>query len=54
MDKAAALATIDELVRKLIHPVELLRLVTLRVIILQIPEEEWNRYLDKAQLILSQ
>lgn len=54
MEKAAALEIIDELNRKLIHPAEMLDWVWLRVIILQIPDEEWNKYREKAGLILSQ
>lgn len=53
MDKEAALQMIDGLNRKIINPVEMLDWVTLRVILLQIPEEDWEAYREKAAVILS-
>lgn len=53
MEKDEALKLIDAQNRKLINPVEMLDWVTLRVILLQIPEREWEEYREKASVILS-
>jgi hypothetical protein len=52
MQKKEALELIDGLNRKIINPVEMLDWVTLRVIILQIPEEDWDAYMEEAAKIL--
>lgn len=54
MDKQTALELIDTLNRKIINPREMLSWVTLRVIILQIPEQDWKAYQEQAEEILSQ
>lgn len=53
MEKREALMLIDTQNKRLINPNELLDWVTLRVIIMQIPEDEWERYRDMAAVILS-
>jgi hypothetical protein len=54
MTKQDALNIIDAQNKKTIHPVELLHWVWLRVIINQIPEEDWERYVGSATVILAQ
>lgn len=54
MDKKTALDTIDKLNRKLLDPTDMLGLVHIRVIILQIPDEDWEKYREQAMEILSQ
>jgi hypothetical protein len=53
MTKTEAIQMIDEHKNNLAHPMELLRWTWLRVIILRIPENEWERYLDEAVVVLS-
>lgn len=53
MRKDEALKLIDDHKNKLIHPGEMLHWTWLRVIILQIPEAEWNGYLENAVEVLS-
>jgi len=53
MTKANALEIIDNHKNKLIDPVQMLHFTWLRVIILQIPEHEWERYLKEACITMS-
>ncbi len=53
MTKQEVLALIDAHKNKLIHPVELLDWTWLRVIILQIPDEEWDTYVGTAVGVMS-
>jgi hypothetical protein len=48
MTKDEALALIDGHKNKLINPVEMLHWTWLRVIILKIPDEDWERYVGNA------
>ena len=51
--KAEALQLIDDHKNKLIHPVEMLHWTWLRVIILQIPDEDWEKYVGGAGIVMS-
>ena len=53
MTKDEALKLIDDHKNKLINPVEMLHWTHLRVIILQIPDNDWDGYLEDAEEILS-
>ena len=53
MTKVEALTLIDKHKNKLIDPVELLNWTWLRVIILQITDEEWNDCVESAIKVLS-
>lgn len=53
MTKDRALALIDNHKNRLINPVEMLDWTWLRVAILQIPEEEWDLYMEKAAQTLA-
>lgn len=54
MTKADALQIIDAQNKRLIDPVEMLHFVWLRVIILKIPDDEWNKYVEAATEVLRQ
>jgi hypothetical protein len=54
MTKTEALQMIDNHKNKLVHPAELLRWTWLRVILLKIPEDEWEKYVEDAVVTLSQ
>lgn len=51
MNKQQAVELVDSLKNNLIDPIALLNIVWLRVIINQIPDEEWNKALEKAEKI---
>lgn len=53
MNKSEALALIDEHKNKLINPVEILNWTWLRVFILQIPEDEFDKYMEQAAGVIS-
>ena len=53
MDKETALKMIDEHKNSMINPVDMLNWSWLRVIILKIPDEEWERYSEMAAEVLS-
>jgi len=53
MSKQEALELIDSHKNGLLNPAEMLSWVWLRVIILQIPEDNWNQYLEAAIPTLS-
>lgn len=53
MLKQEAIERIDSHKNKLINPVEMLHWTWLRVIINQIPDEEWDRAVVKAEEIMS-
>lgn len=53
MTKQEALKLIDDLNRTIINPVTMLHLVTLRVIIKAISDDEWSNAVTKAEEILS-
>jgi len=53
MSKDEALKTIDEYKNKLINPVDMLCWTWLRVIINQIPDDEWDGYVRLATKIMS-
>lgn len=53
MTKQEALDMIDNHKNKLINPVEMLHWTWLRVIILKIPDESWDKYLEEAVTVLS-
>jgi hypothetical protein len=54
MRKDEAIALIDMAKQNLINPVDMLHWTWLRVIILQIPDEDWDKYVGKATEVLSQ
>jgi hypothetical protein len=54
MSKEEALCLIDEHKNKLINPIDMLNWTYLRVIILQIPDNHWEGYLDSALSVLAQ
>jgi hypothetical protein len=54
MTKTEALHLIDEHKNKMINPVDMLPWTWLRVIIYQIPDADWERYVKDAIVILSQ
>jgi hypothetical protein len=54
MTKDEVLTLIHSRVKVIVDPVELLNWTWLRVIILQIPETDWARYVSVAEGILSQ
>lgn len=54
MTKSEALALIDAHKNKLINPTEMLQWTWLRVIILQISQEDWEGYEHEAAEVLSQ
>lgn len=53
MSKEEALRLIDGHKNKLINPVDMLEWTYLRVIILQIPDTDWEGYLNSALTVLS-
>lgn len=53
MKKIEAIKLIDDHKNKMIDPVAMLHWSWLRVIVLQIPEAEWERYLENAIVVLS-
>jgi hypothetical protein len=53
MNKQQALKLIDDHKNAMIDPLEMLQWAWLRVIIFQIPEKEWEAYLEKATEVLS-
>jgi hypothetical protein len=53
MTKTEALQLIDDHKNALIDPVEMLHWTWLRVIILQIPDDDWERYAASATEVLS-
>jgi hypothetical protein len=54
MTKEEAIALIDNHKNKLINPIEMLKWTWLRVIVNQISEEDWHKYVDKAVEITRQ
>lgn len=54
MDRIEALDLIDKHKNVLVNPVEMLHWTHLRVIISQIPDDDWEKAMDKAHTILSQ
>lgn len=53
MTKEEALQLIDDHKNKLINPVEMLSWVHLRVVILNISEDEWGKACEKSYDVLS-
>ena len=53
MTKTDALNLIDDHKNKLINPVEMLHWTWLRVIILRIPDEHWEQYVEEACITMS-
>jgi len=53
MTKQQALNLIDNHKNALVNPVDMLRWTWLRVIVLKIPEDEWERYVEAAVEVLS-
>ncbi len=53
MTKQHALDLIDKHKNALVNPVEMLHWTWLRVIVLQIPDIEWDVYRGQAEMILS-
>lgn len=53
MDKDEALALIDGHKNKLTDPVEMLNWTWLRVTILKVPSDEWQRAMGEAEKVLS-
>jgi hypothetical protein len=53
MTKTEALQLIDDHKNKMVNPMEMLRWTWLRVIVLQISEEDWERYLTSAVEVLA-
>lgn len=53
MRKAEAIEMIDKHKNALINPVEMLHWTWLRVIVLSIPDEDWDKYVGKAADILT-
>jgi hypothetical protein len=51
--KEEALKLIDDHKNKLINPVEMLHWTWLRVIILKIPDDQWDAYVGQATETLS-
>lgn len=54
MTKAEALKLIDDHKNAMINPVAMLHWTWLRVIILSIPDDDWDRYVGAATEVLSQ
>ncbi len=54
MTKLEALNLIDRHKNKLINPVDMLHWTWLRVIILQIPDDQWDHFVGQATEVLSQ
>ena len=53
MTKEEALKLIDDHKDTLLNPIDMLHWVWVRVILLKIPDEEWQRYVDEAAVVLS-
>jgi hypothetical protein len=54
MTKEEALRLIDEHKNRLLDPVEMLHWTWLRVIILKIPADEWDKAVEEATKVISQ
>lgn len=54
MTKVDALNVIEQQIRTVVHPVELLHWVWLRVIINKIPSADWERYVEAATVELAE
>lgn len=54
MTKEEVIHIIDEHKNQLVHPVEMLHWTWIRVIINQIPEKDWQVYVNRATMVLSQ
>ncbi len=54
MTKPEVLFLIDDYKNRLIDPIEMLSWTWLRVIINQIPDDEWNKYISKAAEVMRQ
>ena len=53
MTKQQALNLIDNHKNALVNPVEMLHWTWLRVIVLKIPDEDWERYVESAVEVLA-
>ena len=53
MTKTEALQLIDAHKNKMVNPVEMLHWTWLRVIILKIPDADWEKYVDDAVVVMS-
>jgi hypothetical protein len=51
--KSDALKFIDAHKNKLVDPVDMLHWTWLRVIVLQIPEDHWEHYLERAVEVMT-